>query len=236
MWSGFEYWGETCGWPMVTSQFGVLDICRFPKDTYYYFLQEWTSEPMVHVFPHWNCAGKEGTPVDVWCYSNCEQVELLLNGESLGIQDLKPLTHLAWQVPYQPGCLCARGIIGGQTVRSHEVRTSGDPSALLLTADRDAIAAEGRDISFITISVCDASGLPVPTACDDIGVEVTGPGRLIGLCSGDPGSHENPKTASMKAFSGLLLAIVQGDGRSGDITVTASSGALTPGSLTLNAR
>lgn len=123
--------------------------------------------------------------------------------------------------------------MGGQIACSHEVRPSGDPSVLSLTADRDAIAADGRDISFVTISVCDANGLPVPTACNGIEVEVTGPGRLIGLCSGDPGSHENPKTASMKAFSGLLLAVVQSDGRPGGITVTASSGALTPGFLTL---
>jgi len=235
MWSGIDYRGETSGWPIVTSQFGVFDQCRFPNDAYYYYLQEWTSQPMVHIFPHWTWPGKEGRPIDVWCYSNCDTVEIMLNGKSLGLQPRQPLTHLAWKVPYQPGTLTARAFKAGKAVCTQEVKTAGAPAQLRLSSDRSTIRADGCDLSFITIAIHDRSGNPVPVADNEVSLAVEGPGRLLGLCSGDPGSHDNPKTGRMRAFNGLLLGIVQSDGSPGRITLRASSPDLVTGITHLDA-
>ena len=235
MWSGIEYWGETCGWPVVTSQFGVLDLCRFPKDTYYYFLQEWTSKPMVHIFPHWTWPGKEGTVINVWCYSNCDQVELFLNGESLGVKDKRPLGHIEWEVPYQPGTISARGLIKDELVCTAEHKTAGESARLEISADRTVIEPDNRDVSFVTVSILDEEGTFVPTGNNEIEVSVSGAGRLIGLGSGDPRSHESPKVSRMKAFNGLLLTVVQSNGQSGDIVVSASSKSCGATSLTFSA-
>ena len=208
---------------MVTSQFGVLDRARFPNDAHYYYLQEWTTTPMMHLFPHWTWPGKEGQDIEVWCYSNCEAVELFLNGKPLGAKPSGPLTHLAWKVPYQPGTLSARALKEGKVVCTDEAKTAGGPARIQLLADRDAITSDGCDLSFITVRILDDRGIMVPVAGNEVAMSVTGPGRLLGLCSGDPASHENPKAGRLKAFNGLLLAIVQSDGHSGDIAVTASS-------------
>jgi beta-galactosidase len=231
MWSGIDYGGETCGWPMVTSQFGVLDRCRLPNDAYFYYRQEWTTNPMVHLCPHWTWPGKEGRDIEVWSYSNCEAVELFLNGKSLGTKPCQPLTHLAWQVPYQPGTLSARALKMGKVVCTDETKTAGAPARIQLLADRKAIAADGCDLSFVTVRILDSQGNVVPVADSLVSVRIEGRGRLLGLCSGDPASHENPKAGQMKAFNGLLLAIVQSDGRPGDITVRASSAGLSAGPI-----
>ncbi len=236
MWSGFDYEGENSGWPMVTSQFGVLDVCRFPNDAYYYYLQEWTTTPMVHVFPHWTWPGREGKPIDVWCYSNCDAVELLLSGKSLGVKPRQSLGHIAWTVPYQPGTLEARALKGGNVVCTRVVKTAGDPARISLSADRTSIRADGCDLSFVTLGIEDGHGNPNPIAQNEISVEVEGRGRLLGLASGDPASHENPRHHQMKAFNGLLLAIVQSDGKPGPITLKASSAGLRSAAIALDAR
>jgi beta-galactosidase len=236
MWSGIDYGGETAGWPIVTSQFGVLDRCRFPNDAYFYYVQEWTAQPMVHLFPHWTWPGKEGQAIELWCYSNCDTVELVLNGKSLGLQSRRPLTHRAWKVPYEPGTLLARGSVAGKVVATEELKTAGAPARIQLTADRVSLSANGTDLSFITATIQDGEGTPVPTADNEIAFDVTGAGKLIGLCSGDPASHENPKTTQMKAFNSLLLAIVQTDTRGGDIAVKASSPGLAAATLELDGR
>lgn len=235
MWSGIEYYGETVGWPIITSQFGVLDICRFPKDTYYYFLQEWTKEPMVHVFPHWTWPGKEGQEIDVWGYTNCESVRLSLNGNLISEMQRKPLTHIEWKVPYEPGVLIAEGIVDGKVACSQEIRTAGEPAQIHVSADRTSISADGMDVSFVTISIYDRDGNFVPTADNLIDIQITGPGRLIGLSSGDPRSHEDPKGSSAKTFNGLLLAIVQSTGEPGAISVTATSDRQEPGRIVVTA-
>lgn len=235
MWSGFEYYGESIGWPIITSQFGVLDICRFPKDTYYYFLQEWTKKPMVHVFPHWTWPGKEGQDIDVWGYTNCDSIRLSLNGLPLGEMPHKPLTHVECKVPYEPGVLIAEGIIDCKVACTQEIRTAGSPAQIHMSADRTNISADGMDVSFVTISIHDSDGNFIPAAANSIDVKVNGSGKLIGLSSGDPGSHENPKGSSAKAFNGLLLAIVQSTGESGSISVTATSNGLKSGVIDLYA-
>lgn len=234
MWAGVEYRGEVTGWPCVTSQFGPFDICRFRKDLYYFYKQEWCDEPMVHALPHWTWPDRQGKAIKVWCYSNCPQVELSLNGTSLGVKPSQKHGHVEWLVPYEPGTLTATGMKDGQVVCRHRIQTAGMATMLRAEADRSVIAADGCDLSFITISVHDGNGVAVPTADQYIKVEVSGAGRLIGLCSGDPRSHELAKSPVMRAFNGLLLAIVQSDDKPGPITLTARSEELTAASVELS--
>lgn len=222
MWSGIEYIGESSGWPVVTSQFGVLDVCRFKKDTYYYYLQQWTKKPMVHIFPSWNW-DKRDSIINVWCYSNCHEVELFLNGKSLGKKRKVPLGHIEWKVPYEPGTLNAKGYNAyGSVVAKMKVSTAGKPYQLIAAADRNTIKANGSDLSFITIKVCDKNGTIVPHADNFINVNITG-GKLLGVCSGNPVGHDDPASERMKAFNGMLLVIVQSDDRPGKIVVKVVS-------------
>ena len=238
MWSVIEYRGETSGWPVVTSQFGPLDICRFPKDTYYFYQQEWTDRPMLHVFPHWTWPGREGRSVEVWSYTTCDTVDLFANSDPVPgiphfLQHGAGRPHLCWRVPYQPGLLVAEGRIAGRVVCRRELRTAGAPAAVTLVPDRTVIRADGEDLSFVTVRIDDDAGTPVPAADNPVQVRVEGPGRLLGLCSGDPKSHEPPKTDCVKVFNGLCLAIVQSTGERGAIRVTVSSPGLRPGAADL---
>jgi len=231
MWSGMEYLGEPIGWPIVTSQFGVLDIARFKKDAYYYYLQQWTDQPMVHILPHWNW--QEGDTVKVWCYSNQDEVELFLNGKSLGRKKRVPLSHISWSVPFKAGTLEAVAYKNGQKTVTSLVKTAEKPAALRLNADRKQIKADGNDLSFVTIDIKDDSGTTVPAADNMIQVSVSG-GKLLGLCSGSPLNHEDPASTSMKAFNGKLLAIVQSNGQKGSITVKAGSKGMAEQTITIN--
>ncbi len=229
MWSAIEYRGETTGWPIVTSQFGVLDICRFPKDAYYYYQHLWTDTPVFHVFPHWTWPGREGQLIDVWCYRNCcDIVDLFVNGKKMSgepdyIQYKANRPHLIWRIPYEPGTLIAEGRSLGKVVCYQEIKTAGTAETLQLRPDRTTLAADGEDIALIKISAHDAEGTPVPYANNEIHVEVSAGGKLIGLSSGDPGSHESEKTTHIKLFSGLALAIVQNTGEQAEVVVRVSS-------------
>lgn len=232
IWSGIEYWGETCGWPVVSGQFGVLDLCRFPKDSYYYFLQEWTTAPMIHVFPHWTWPGKEGKKTNLWCYTTCDEAELLVNGVSQGVKPRRPLTHIEWTVGYEPGWIEVRGLKKGEILARKRVDTAIKPVALRMEADRPTIKSDGQDLAFITIGVHDANGTRVP--CDIlVHVEVSGDGSLRGLCNGNPTCHTVPSSTQMRTFSGILLAIVAAKGKCGDFGVKASAVGLEPAVLTI---
>jgi beta-galactosidase len=146
--------------------------------------------PMVHLLPHWNWVGKEGQPIEVWAYTNTDAVELLLNGKSLGRQTMMKDSHLVWSVPYAAGSLIARGYRNGKMVASDEVDTTGIAKIVQLTADRNQIAADGRDVSVITVNVDDDKGRIVPTSDNLVSFSVQGPIRIIGVGNGDPGSHE----------------------------------------------
>lgn len=233
MWSGFEYIGESDGWPVVTSQFGVFDIARFKKDAYYYYLQEWTKKPMVHIFPDWTWDKKDSI-IHVWCYSNCDKVELFLNGKSLGTKNKVPLSHIEWEVPYEPGILEAKGYDDGKLIAQTEIRTAGKPYRLTAKADSSVIKANGTDLSFITIKVCDKNGTLIPHADNLINVKVTG-GKLLGLCSGNPVSHVDPASTWMKAFNGKLLAIIQSYDHQGKTVIKVSSEDLVPGTVMVKA-
>lgn len=192
-WTGFDYRGEETpfGWPAISSQFGILDTCGFPKDNFYYYQSWWSDKPVLHLFPHWNWPGKEGQDIDVWVFSNCQEVELFLNGVSMGRQRMPKNSHLEWNVKYEPGTLLARGYTGGKEILADKVETTGNPAAVQLTPDRDSISADRQDVSVITVQVNDSQGRPVPTAENLITFEIAGPGKIIGVGNGDPSSHES---------------------------------------------
>lgn len=191
-WTGFDYRGEPhpFGWPQVTSQSGIVDLCGFPKDMFYYLKSWWTEIPVLHLLPHWNWKGGEGKNVSVWAYSNCDEVELYLNGKSVGRRNVTKNSHAEWMVPYEPGTLIARGYRNGREIISDKVETTDDASVIQLSADRSSIQADNEDVSVITVEVSDSAGRIVPTAGNEITFDLQGPGKIIGVGNGDPSSHE----------------------------------------------
>jgi len=238
VWTGFDYRGEPSpySWPCISSHFGAMDTCGFPKDNYFYYQAWWGSQPVLHVFPHWNWAGKEGQEVDVWCHTNLDNVELFLNGNSLGVKRVRKNSHLEWKVKYAPGVLEARGSRDSRVVLIAKRETTGAPHQIVLRPDRQKIAADGADVSVISVEVVDARGRTVPTASNQISFNVWGPGRLIGTGNGDPSCHEADKPNSFcdgqrSAFNGLCMALVQSLKQPGEILVSAVCPGLGSGSV-----
>jgi len=192
IWTGFDYRGEPTpfGWPSVVSYFGMVDACGFPKDDYYYLKSWWTDQTVIHLLPHWNWQGKEGQEIRVCAYSNCDEVELFLNKKSLGKKIMEPNGHLEWQVKYQPGTLEAMGYKKGAKAGSDIVKTSLAPAQIKLQADRAAIKADGKDIAIIAVQAADKNALGVPTAENEVGFSIEGPGKIIGVGNGNQTSLE----------------------------------------------
>jgi beta-galactosidase len=232
-WTGFDYRGEPTpyGWPSINSQFGIVDMCGFPKDNFYYYKAWWGSEPVLHLFPHWNWEQREGEPISVWVHSNLDSVEVFLNGKSHGSQKVQPYTHLEWKVPYEPGLLEARGTKDGKVVLTEKRETTGDPETIRLTPDRSEINADGEDVCVLRVEVLDKEGRPVPTADVPILFKVTGEGELIGVGNGDPNCQESDKEPKRSLFNGLAQVIVQGNRTPGSITVEAHTGDWPPPKL-----
>jgi beta-galactosidase len=258
MWTGIDYLGES-NWPRKANTSGVIDTCGFEKDTWYFCQSQWTDKPMLHIFPHWNWPGKEGEYVPVLCYTNCDSVELFLNGKSLGIQSYWfprsgmqgeyedfparnsiPRTtedlHLTWTVPYQPGKLKAVGMKNGKEVVTEEISTTGKPAAIRLCADRKIIAADRIDIAHITCKILDAQGRVVPVADNEITFKIQGEGKIIGLDNGNPVSHEDYQANHRKAFNGLCLVIIQSADKNGIIQLSATSPGLKSDSITITTK
>jgi beta-galactosidase len=191
-WTGFDYKGEPnpLGWPAVSSQFGIIDACGFPKDVFYYLKSVWTSEPVLHIFPHWNWKGKEDQEIKVWAYTNCDEVELFLNKKSLGRKPLPKNSHIEWIVKYQPGVLLAKGYKGGKEILKKQIETTGEAVTIQFNPTKTTLNANGEDISVVNIQLNDANGRFVPTARNEITFTISGPGKIIGAGNGDPGSHE----------------------------------------------
>jgi beta-galactosidase len=222
-WTGFDYRGEPTpyGWPSINSQFGIVDMCGFAKDNFYYYKAWWGSEPVLHLFPHWNWEERESEPIAVWVHSNLDSVELFLNGKSQGSQKVQPLTHLEWKVKYEPGVLEARGTKDGKIVLVEKRETTGEPESIRLTADRTDIHADGEDVSVLRVEVLDKQGRAIPTADYMISFKVTGEGVLIGVGNGDPNCQESDKEPKRSLFNGLAQVIVQASRTPGTITVEA---------------
>jgi beta-galactosidase len=278
VWTGFDYLGEPTpfyggrnaeagDWPSRSSYFGFVDLAGFPKDRYYFYQAEWTRTPMVHVLPHWNWAGYEGKPIPVMAYTNADEVELFLNGKSLGrkkrfgepvalpvgrnvangvgrtdpdlMKDGKFLSkwRLEWQVPYAPGSLKAVAYQGGKQVAADEVKTAGAPARIELVPDRAVIAADGEDLSFITVRIADKDGNLCPMADSLVRFSVTGAGKIEAVDNGNAATAEPFHADHRKAFSGLALLIVRSKaGAPGAIHVTAVSEGLAQASAELRAR
>jgi beta-galactosidase len=227
VWTGFDYIGEPTPfpWPSASSYFGMVDLCGFPKDRYFLYQSQWSDKPMVHILPHWNWQGFEGREIPVWCYSNCESVELLLNGKSLGEKkfiDTKDL-HLVWKVPYAAGSLQAIAKNNGKIVCKDEVQTAGAPARIVLTPDRTRINADGDDLSNIKIEIVDKDGRICPNADNLLKFKINGMGIIAGVGNGNAVSHESFKANERKAFHGLCLAIVQSKRERGTIHLSAES-------------
>ncbi|HEX7585153.1 MAG TPA: beta-galactosidase GalB [Prolixibacteraceae bacterium] len=224
IWTGFDYLGEPTpyGWPSRSSYFGIIDLAGFPKDVYYMYQSEWTKNDVLHIFPHWNW--KEGQTVDIWAYSNAEEVELFLNDKSLGVKKKQgDDLHLMWKVPFAPGTLKAISRTGGKQVLVQEVKTAGAPAKLVLTADHSTIKADGTDLSFVTVDVVDVNGVIVPDADNPMKFQIVGGGAIIGVDNGDPVSHESFKVPQRKAFHGKCLVVVQAGELPAVIKLTANS-------------
>jgi len=228
VWSGFDYRGEPTPyrWPCVSSHFGIMDICGFPKDGYFAYKAAWSNEPLVHIFPHWNWLGKEGKLQKVQCYTNCEEVELFLNGKSMGKKKAIPYTKLEWELSYQPGRLEARGYKNRKPVTKDIIETSSAPEQISLKSDADKIKADGCDVAVIKVIIKDTKGRVVPTAGNLVKFSIEGPGKIIGTGNGDPSSHEPDKASQRKAFNGYCLVLVQAEKQAGEIRLKASSDTL----------
>jgi beta-galactosidase len=224
-WTGFDYRGEPnpFGWPSVSSNFGIVDLCGFPKDYFYYYKAWWRPEPSLHLFPHWNWPGKEGTEIAVWAYSNLDEVELLVNGVSAGRQKVPHLGHLEWKVTYQPGAIEARGFKDGKVVLSERRETAGPVASLRLTADRMEILADGEDVAVLKVEALDSQACTVPGADDLIAFRVWGDGKLIGVGNGNPNCQESDKGSRRSLFHGLAQIIVQSTKNAGGIQIEATN-------------
>jgi beta-galactosidase len=238
VWTGFDYRGEPSpnGWPNIGSQYGVIDMCGFPKDTYYYYKSWWTEDQVLHLFPHWNWPGLEGKEIAVWVYSNLDKVELFVNGQSLGAKEMKRDSHVAWNVKYAPGSIEARGYKGDKVVLTTKRETTGAPAKLVMTADRKEVSADGEDVAMFAVEIRDAQDRVVPITANEVTFKITGDGKLIGVGNGDPTDQAPDKGSSRKAFSGLCMAIVQATKKAGSISVEATSPGLSSATVTITTK
>ena len=244
-WTGFDYRGEPnpLQYPAHDSEFGILDYCGFPKDEAWYLKSWWTDEPVLHIFPHWNLQGHEGEEIDLWAYSNCDEVELTVNGKKLGRQPMPKNGHLKWKAVYQPGKVVAYGYKNGKRIMTQTIKTTKPAYQTVLKTDRQTITADGRDVAVITIEIQDQKGRIVPDACPMLNIALEGQARILGVGNGDPmylGSdhpkEQDCKAFSIPAFNGLAQVIVQSDETPSMVTVSCKSEGLKTGSMSLSTK
>ena len=238
VWTGFDYRGEPTpyGWPCINSHFGLLDTCGFAKDNAFYYKAWWGEAPVLHLFPHWNWSGREGREIEVWCHSNLDRVELLLDGRSLGRREVARDSHVMWKVPYAPGRLEARGYRGAALVLTDVRETTGPSARIVLRPDRARIDADGEDVSVVAADIVDSTGRVVPTALDAVTFTVSGAGRLLGVGNGDPSSHESDRGPVRRAFNGHCMAIVQAGREEGTLRIEATGSGLAPAAAEITCR
>ena len=237
IWTGFDYIGEPTPypWPARSSYFGIVDLAGFPKDVYYMYQSEWNPEKNVlHVFPHWNW--EPGQVIDVWAYySNADEVELFLNGKSLGVKKKGPEDfHVCWSVEYEPGTIRAVAKKNGEVVNEAVRCTAGEPAQIRLTADRTLIDADGDDLSFVTVEILDKDGNFCPLADNRVRFGVEGNGVIAGVDNGSQTSTERFKADHRKVFFGKALVVIAKDKANGGISLTAESPMLETAILDIN--
>ncbi len=233
-WTGFDYLGETMfGWPAKFWNFGVIDMCGFPKDTYYFYQSQWREEPMLHILPHWNWEGKEGIEIPVVAYSNCQSVELFLNGQSLGRKEMAGEMDLTWLVPYHPGSLRAIGYIDEKMICEKEIVTAGNPARIELLPDRLTITGDGRDVVHVEVNILDDNNHFVPEASNRINFKIDGDGEIVEVDNGDPLNEEQYNSPARNAFKGKCLVIIKALKKDGKFNLTAESEGLETETLTI---
>ena len=241
-WTGFDYRGEPnpLSYPAHDSEFGILDYCGFPKDEAWYLKSWWTDQPVLHIFPHWNLQGHEGEEVEVWAYSNCDEVELTVNGKKLGRQPMPRNGHLKWKAIYQPGKVVAVGYKNGKRILTETIETTKPATKIVMKADRQTITADGRDVSIVTIEIQDNKGSIVPDACPMLDINLTGEGHILGVGNGDPSylGEDHPKDIDCKkfcipAFNGMAQVIIQSNHAASDMILLCSSKNLKTGRLSI---
>ena len=239
-WTGFDYRGEPNPllYPAHDSEFGIFDYCGFPKDEAYYLKAWWTQEPVLHIFPHWNLQGHEGEEVELWAYSNCDEVELIVNGKKLGRQQMPKNGHLTWKATYQPGKVVAYGYRNGKRTMTQVIETTKAAYKTVLKADRQELTADGRDVAVVTVEVQDQKGRVVPDACPLLTFTLEGNGRILGAGNGDPmylgADHPKDKDCrqfTIPAFNGLAQVLVQSGEEASTITLRCQSEKLQTGSV-----
>ena len=223
-WTGFDYLGEAIkGWPSRFFNFGILDLCGFPKDTYYFYKSQWTDDPIVHMLPHWTWPDKEGKIIPVWIYSNGDEVELFLNGKSLGAKSNKDKMNLSWDVPYTPGEIKAIARTDGKIIAEQTYYTANKPFKIQVITDKNEVNADGVSCIHLEVNILDEDGNFVPYADNLIQFDVEGPAKNLGVENGDPLDLSSNKTNQRKAFNGKCLMILQTTKESGYIKVHIKS-------------
>ena len=244
-WTGFDYRGEPnpLSYPAHDSEFGILDYCGFPKDEAYYLKSWWTDEPVLHIFPHWNLQDHEGEEVEVWAYSNCDEVELTVNGKKLGRQPMPRNGHLKWKAVYQPGRVEATGYKNGKRILTKTIETTKAAAKVVLKADRPQIAADGQDMAIVNIELHDQKGRFVPNACPVLTFCLEGDANIIGCGNGDPsylGSDHPDKqpchTFSIPAFNGRAQVLIQSGKLPSTVTLKCTADGLKYGLLTITTK
>ena len=233
LWSGYDYRGESMpdGWPAVTSQFGIMDSCGFPKGGYWFVRAFLKKEPFVKILQHWNHT--PGEILDFATVTNCDEVELTVNGTPVGRKTSEPYTQLRWKAEYQPGEIKAVGYRDGLPVAEETVRTASAPAALILEPDRTALSADGADTVSVTVYAVDKDGNPVPDADNLIRFSVTGGAQIAGCGNGDPTSHENDTLPERRLFAGMCAVLVRSGEKDETICLSAESDGLTAGHAVL---
>jgi beta-galactosidase len=235
IWTGFDYLGEPTpyGWPSRSSYFGIIDLAGFPKDAYYLYKSVWTNKPVLHIFPHWNW--KPGQTIDVWAYyNNADEVELYLNGESMGVKKkIGDELHVMWRLKFQRGTLKAVSRKNGKVVLEKVIRTAGKVAKIVLQPDRKTIRADGEDLSFVTVKLLDKEGNLVPDASQLVKFTISDNATIAGVDNGNQVDHDSFRASERKAFNGMCLVVVRSKKMKGTIRLGATSNGLPPATISL---
>ena len=246
VWTGFDYLGEPTpydeSWPSRSSYFGISDLAGLPKDRFYLYRSRWNTEKeTLHILPHWNWEGREGQVTPVFVYTNYDSAELFVNGKSMGIQKKSNATpqnryRLMWMdVKYEPGTVKVVAFDkDGKAVAEEEIHTAGKGYQIVLDADRKTIKADGKDLSYVTVSVVDKNGIPCPTLTNQLQFKVKGKGKYKAACNGDATSLEQFHLPTMKLFSGKLVVTVQSLKEAGNMELTVTGKGLKTATLSIN--
>ena len=225
VWTGFDYIGEPTpyGWPARSSYFGIVDLAGFPKDVYYLYKSEWTDEPVLHLFPHWNW--NPGQEVDLWCYyNNADEVELFVNGVSQGVRaKTKDCLHTMWRTVYEPGTIEVVAYKDGKEVSRNARHTAGEPAQIRLVMEQYGEGAADDALAFVSVEILDKDGNLCPSAENQVSFELEGDSAFIaGVDNGNPISMERFKDNKRKAFYGKCLVVLQAD-KAGKTVLKATS-------------